>query len=109
MYYYVKKNRQGNIIDIFETFDLLDENILKDYELMEDCEEIQKYYKQEEDKIHFYNSTTELSNNDYKIIKCMETFLSNLSTEEKNILPYNIDELHTTRQALRDIINSINL
>ena len=39
----------------------------------------------------------------------METFLSNLSTEEKNILPYNIDELHTTRQALRDIINSINL
>ena len=43
----------------------------------------------------------QLSSTDYKIIKCSEC---SLAGEE---LPYDITELHTSRQALRDEINEL--
>lgn len=43
----------------------------------------------------------ELSATDYKIIKCSEC---NLAGEP---LPYDINELHATRQAIRDEINEL--
>lgn len=43
----------------------------------------------------------ELADTDYKIIKCSEYSLVGLD------LPYNIAELHATRQALRDEINQL--
>lgn len=42
-----------------------------------------------------------LSDSDYKIIKCYETAL--LGDE----LPYNITDLHTERQSIRDKINEL--
>ena len=47
------------------------------------------------------NLKAQLSASDYKIIKCMEC---SLAGEE---LPYNIEELHAERQALRDSINEL--
>lgn len=44
---------------------------------------------------------SELSNTDYKIIKCFEYQLAGLE------VPYDITELHATRQALRDKINEL--
>lgn len=43
----------------------------------------------------------ELAATDYKIIKCAECQLAGLD------LPYDITELHTVRQALRDQINAL--
>lgn len=43
----------------------------------------------------------ELSSTDYKIIKCSEYQLAQLEP------PYDIAELHKTRQALRDKINEL--
>lgn len=42
-----------------------------------------------------------LNRTDYKIIKCSECSLAGIE------LPYNIAELHTQRQALRDEINEL--
>ena len=38
---------------------------------------------------------------DYKIIKCYEYYLAGKPE------PYDIEELHTTRQAMRDEINEL--
>jgi hypothetical protein len=46
---------------------------------------------------------TELAETDYKIIKCYEYQLAGQE------LPYDIQELHTERQALRDQINELEL
>ena len=43
----------------------------------------------------------ELESTDYKIIKCSEYQLASLEP------PYDISELHSTRQALRDRINEL--
>lgn len=43
----------------------------------------------------------QLDDTDYKIIKCQEYSLAGLE------LPYNIEELHNERQALRDKINEL--
>ena len=43
----------------------------------------------------------ELESTDYKVIKCYEAQLVG------KILPYDITELHTERQALRDKINEL--
>lgn len=43
----------------------------------------------------------ELSDTDYKIIKCIEYQLAGLD------LPYDIAELHAQRQAIRDEINEL--
>ena len=43
----------------------------------------------------------QLSDTDYQIIKCYEYQLANLE------LPYDIAELHTERQLLRDKINGV--
>lgn len=43
----------------------------------------------------------QLNDTDYKIIKCQEYSLAGLE------LPYNIEELHTQRQAIRDQINEL--
>lgn len=43
----------------------------------------------------------QLSQSDYKIIKCAEAQLAGLE------LPYDIQELHTERQAIRDRINEL--
>jgi hypothetical protein len=47
-----------------------------------------------------------LTENDYKIIKCMETFLINTNLTDIN-LPYDIVSLHTERQIARNRINEI--
>lgn len=47
------------------------------------------------------NLKEQLSSTDYQIIKCSE---AQLAGEE---LPYDIKELHSTRQALRDQINEL--
>lgn len=45
----------------------------------------------------------ELSDSDYQIIKCYEASLLNKP------LPYNVDELHQSRQQIRDEINELEL
>ena len=44
---------------------------------------------------------SELQESDYKVIKCAEAICLNVE------LPYNMTELHTERQALRDNINEL--
>ena len=46
---------------------------------------------------------TELCNDDYKIIKCMEAYLVN------DELPYDIISLHKNREVLRNAINALEL
>lgn len=55
--------------------------------------------KQKEREI--YRLKDELADTDYKIIKCSEYQLAG------QVLPYDITELHATRQALRDRINEL--
>ena len=43
----------------------------------------------------------ELSSTDYKIIKCYEAYLVG------EVMPYNAQELHSSRQTLRDNINAL--
>ena len=45
----------------------------------------------------------ELDNTDYKVIKCYEAFLVG------EAMPYNAQDLHTTRQSIRDNINSLEV
>lgn len=45
----------------------------------------------------------QLAETDYKIIKCYEYQLAGLE------LPYNIVDLHSERQALRDKINELEI
>lgn len=45
----------------------------------------------------------QLADTDYKIIKCMEYQLAGLE------VPYDIETLHTERQAIRDKINEVEL
>ena len=44
---------------------------------------------------------SELEATDYKIIKCAESFM------QGKALPYNLDEVSTVRQAIRDKINAL--
>lgn len=44
-----------------------------------------------------------LADSDYKVIKCAEAQMAGVE------LPYNITELHTERQELRDMINELEL
>lgn len=43
----------------------------------------------------------ELDNTDYKVIKCYEALLVG------EAMPYNAQDLHTSRQSIRDNINSL--
>lgn len=43
----------------------------------------------------------DLADTDYKIIKCMEYYMNDLE------LPYDLEKVHTERQALRDQINAL--
>ena len=52
-------------------------------------------------KIKIQKLKKELSNTDYKIIKCIESYLIG------EVLPYDINQLHTERQAIRDQINKL--
>lgn len=45
----------------------------------------------------------QLSDSDYKIVKCYEASLLNKP------LPYNVEELHQTRQQMRNEINELEL
>jgi len=45
----------------------------------------------------------ELYNTDYKVIKCYEAFLVG------EAMPYNAQDLHTSRQSIRDNINSLEV
>lgn len=45
----------------------------------------------------------ELDNTDYKVIKCYEAFLVG------DAMPYNTQDLHATRQSIRDNINSLEV
>lgn len=51
------------------------------------------------------NIRFKLEKEDYKIIKCMESFL--VKQELDYDLPYDIKELHETRDELREQINKL--
>lgn len=57
--------------------------------------------QEEKDKKEIERLKQELSETDYKIIKCSEYSLAGVE------LPYDIAELHAKRQALRDRINEL--
>ena len=63
--------------------------------------EVYRTDEQEEYEKEIEKLKEELSETDYKVIKCSEAYL--LGEE----LPYNASELHATRQALRDRINQL--
>ena len=56
---------------------------------------------EEEKEREIWQLKDELAATDYKIIKCSEYQLAG------QVLPYDIAELHATRQALRDRINEL--
>lgn len=64
-------------------------------------QEILNSKAEEEKQAKIKELQSELNESDYKIIKCNEYKLSGLE------LPYDIEELHTQRQALRDEINKL--
>lgn len=64
-------------------------------------QEILNVEAEEEKQAKIKELQSELNESDYKIIKCNEYKLSGLE------LPYDIEELHTQRQALRDEINKL--
>lgn len=57
--------------------------------------------QEEKDKKEIERLKQELSETDYKIIKCSEYSLAGVA------LPYDIADLHAKRQALRDRINEL--
>ena len=64
-------------------------------------QEILNVEAEEEKQAKIKELQSELNESDYKIIKCNEYKLAGLE------LPYNIEELHKQRQALRDEINKL--
>ena len=75
-----------------DQYEIKDFKLIQSWELVEDKELV-------EDNIN--NLKEQLAATDYKVIKCMEASL----TGEK--LPYDINQLHKTRQELRDSINNL--
>lgn len=67
----------------------------------EKYQEILKQEAEEEKQAKIKELQSELNESDYKIIKCNEYKLAELE------LPYDIEELHKQRQALRDEINKL--
>lgn len=67
----------------------------------EKYQEILKQEAEEEKQAKIKELQSELNESDYKIIKCNEYKLAGLE------LPYDIEELHKQRQALRDEINKL--
>ena len=67
----------------------------------EKYQEIQNQKKAEKIKQKIAELQSQLSNTDYKITKCQEYSLVGLE------LPYDIEELHKERQAIRDEINKL--
>ena len=71
---------------------------------LEDLSEIENLitlFKFHSDGTEANELKSQLSNTDYKIIKCYEYNLAGLE------LPYDIEELHSERQDLRDQINEL--
>lgn len=64
-------------------------------------QEILNVEAEEEKQSKIKELQSELNESDYKIIKCNEYKLAGLE------LPYDIEELHKQRQALRDEINKL--
>ena len=64
-------------------------------------QEILNQEAEEEKQAKIKELQSELNESDYKIIKCNEYELAGLE------LPYDIEELHKHRQALRDEINKL--
>lgn len=70
--------------------------------LADETEEmIQARTERQQRQFEIDNLKEQIKTTDYKIIKCYEYGLVN------QILPYDINELHTNRQALRDKINEL--
>lgn len=67
----------------------------------EKYQEILNIEAEEEKQAKIKELQSELNESDYKIIKCNEYKLAGLE------LPYDIEELHKQRQALRDEINKL--
>lgn len=67
----------------------------------EKYQEILNQEAEEEKQAKIKELQSELNESDYKIIKCNEYKLAELE------LPYDIEELHKQRQALRDEINKL--
>lgn len=69
----------------------------------DDFEEVEMYipYRVPTAQEKIINLKQKLSATDYKVIKCIECFITNRE------MPYNVEELHTERQAVRDKINQL--
>lgn len=71
------------------------------------AEEVYQEWENNRNKLMINQEITQkkkqLEETDYKIIKCSEYQLAGLE------LPYNIAELHTDRQAIRDRINELEV
>ena len=67
----------------------------------DNCSVIQKIIEYQEELSVIAEFKELLNSTDYKVTKCMEAQLLGIS------LPYNITELHTQRQQIRDRINEL--
>ena len=78
-------------------------NLMEEYKVYKQYEaQLNSIKHQEEEKqAKIKELQSELNESDYKIIKCNEYELAGLE------LPYDIEELHKQRQALRDKINKL--
>lgn len=100
------KKEKAYIYDMYRLKTTFRENLAEDLE--NDEEKYQKWLelakREEKRKIadeEIAKLQEQLNNTDYKIIKCSEYQLAGLD------IPYNIAELHTKRQILRDRINEL--
>lgn len=100
------KKEKAYIYDMYRIKTTFRENLAE--ELENDKEKYQKWLqlaKTTEERtnadIEIAKLQEELDSTDYKIIKCSEYQLAGLD------IPYNIAELHTKRQILRDRINEL--
>lgn len=100
------KKEKAYIYDMYRLKTTFRENLAEDLE--NDEEKYQRWLelaknkeKEENAAIEIAKLQEELNNTDYKIIKCSEYQLAGLD------IPYNIAELHSKRQILRDRINEL--
>ena len=84
-----------------EGFDVVWNNDQWEYREIPQPEPAPEPTPEEQKEMRIAELKAQLDGTDYKIIKCSEYSLAGVE------LPYNVAELHTERQALRDEINEL--
>ena len=113
MYYYVQRKNPFRKPDLKKDEDLRiieSKRSISRTDYIEISEqEAFDYYEKEKREDEIRMSKRYLNDSDYKVIKCMEAFLtSTLSDFDSNIgLPYDIKSLIAERQEKRDKINEL--